>query len=108
MSVGKHAASDDMNIRWFERQTLDRVVAERIQKVNIVLDVSPGLQPQMFFRPRLHICCETHPERVRILQDHFGEASSFVILQASALEALEVMPDGSVDTVFLLNSIEHL
>jgi glycosyltransferase involved in cell wall biosynthesis len=108
MSVGKHAASDDMNIRWFERQTLDRVVAERIQKVNIVLDVSPGLQPQMFFRPRLHICCETHPERVRILQDHFGETSSFVILQASALEALEVMPDGSVDSVFLLNSIEHL
>jgi glycosyltransferase involved in cell wall biosynthesis len=97
-----------MSIRWFERETLDRLVEERIQKVNIVLDVSPGLRPQMFFRPRLHICCESHPERVRILQDHFGGTSSFVVLQASALEALKVMPGESVDSVFLLNPIEGL
>jgi glycosyltransferase involved in cell wall biosynthesis len=97
-----------MSIRWLERETLDRVVAERIQKVNVVLDINPGLQPQMFFRPRLHICCEPHPEHARILQDHFGGTSSFVVLQASALEALKVMPEKSVDSVFLLNPLEHL
>jgi glycosyltransferase involved in cell wall biosynthesis len=97
-----------MSIRWLERETLDRVLAERIQKVNVVLDLSPGLQPQTFFPPRLHICCEPHPEHARILQDHFGGTSRFVILQVSALEALKVMPEESVDSVFLLNPLEHL
>ncbi len=97
-----------MSIRWFEREALDRVVADHIQKVNVVLDINPGLQPQMFFRPRLHICCEQHPQHVQTLQNHFGGTSRFVILQASALETLKVMPDGSVDSVFLINSIEHL
>src|ERR687885_542745 len=83
--------SNDMSIRWFEQKTLDQIVTERIQKVNVVLDIDPGLQPQTFFRPHLHICCEPHPEHARILQDHFGATSSFVILQGSILEALKVM-----------------
>ena len=97
-----------MSIQWFEGEKLDQLITERIQKVNIVLDVDPGLQPQTFFRPRLHICCEPHPEHVRTLQDHFGGSAGFVVLQASALEALKVMPDRSVDSVFLINSIERL
>ncbi|MBV9452555.1 MAG: hypothetical protein JOZ19_00310, partial [Rubrobacter sp.] len=97
-----------MSIRWFEPQTLDRVLAKRIQKVNVVLDVGPRLQPQPFFQPQLHICCEPHPEHVRILQNYFGGTSSFMILQAPALEALKIMPDASIDSVFLVNSVEYL
>lgn len=97
-----------MSVRWFDRETLDQTVAREIQRVGVVLDVGPGVRPQTFFRPQLHICCEPYAEYVQILRDHFGNSSDFVVLQGSWSEVLRTMPDQSVDSVFMIDLIEHL
>jgi len=97
-----------MSIRWFDRETLNQVIADHIQKVDVVLDIGCGIRPQTFFEPQLHICCEPHPEYVQILQNRFAGFSNIVILQGTAQEVVGVMPDRSVDSVFLIDVIEHL
>lgn len=97
-----------MSVQWLDRETLDEAIGDHIQHTDVVLDVGCGLRPQTFFQPRLHICCEPHSEYVRILQDYFAGCSDVVILQGTGQEIARVMPDDSVDTVFLIDLIEHL
>lgn len=99
---------DSVRIQWFDRETLDRVITEYVQRVDVVLDIGCGVRPQAFFQPRLHICCEPYSEYVRILQNHFAEVPNVVILRGTAQEIVGVMPDKSVDSVFLIDLIEHL
>ena len=97
-----------MSVQWFDRETLDRLIAEHIQHVDVVLDIGCGIRPQTFFRPRLHICCEPHPEYAQILRNYYAGISDVVILQGTAQEIMKVMPDDSIDSVFLIDFIEHL
>ncbi len=91
-----------------ETETLERIVADRIQKVDTVLDLGCGLRPQTFFRPKLHILCESHAGYVQLLQKYLARFSNVVVFQNTALEFAKTMPDKSVDSVFLLDMIEHL
>jgi glycosyltransferase involved in cell wall biosynthesis len=93
---------------WFDRETLDRVITDYIQKVDVVLDIGCGIRPQTFFRPQIHICCEPYLEYVKVLQNRFAAAPYVIIIQATAQQMVEMMPDRAVDSVFLIDVIEHL
>lgn len=96
-----------MSIQWFDRPSLDRVIVKYISRVDVVLDIGSGIRPQTFFRPRVHICCEPHPEYVEVLKKQLHR-HNLVILQSTWMSVLALMPNQSVDSVFLLDLIEHL
>lgn len=97
-----------MNVKWFHRDALDKIVPYYIQKGSVVLDIGCGIKPQEFFLPKLHICCEPHPEYVKVLQNRFKESANIFILQGKGQDIVKMMPDGSVDSIFLIDVIEHL
>jgi len=80
----------------------------RIQKTEIVLDVGCGIRPQTFFEPKVHICVEPFEEYRKIIRPFFPNSGCFLFLKSDALTALKSFDDDSVDTVMMLDLIEHL
>ncbi len=97
-----------MAVHWFDQQTLDKVIRAKIRRVDVVLDVGCGIFPQTFFRPRLRLLCEPYGEYVQTLRARFPDDPTVVILQGTWQEVLRLLPDRSVDSVFLRDLIEHL
>lgn len=98
-----------MNVTYFENpDDLEKFVREVVEPVNVVLDIGPGIYPINYFVPRLHILVEPHEEYVNILQVRLQDRTNFLILKGFALEVLRLLPDDSVDSVFLIDVIEHL
>jgi len=73
-----------------------------------VLDLHCGTQPQTFFQPRLHICCEPRGACVHVLQQRFAESPHVVVLPGEALHIARLLPDRSVDTIFLSDTLQVL
>jgi len=97
-----------MTIQWFDKKNLDREIEKRVQTVNVVLDIGCGIRPQTFFQPELHIFCEPYSEYLKKLQIRFAGHSNVVFLEGTAQEIIKMIPDQSVDTIFLMDVIEHL
>jgi hypothetical protein len=95
------------NVSWHDRRSLERLMSGLVVPTEVVLDIGCGIRPQPYFQPRLSIFCEPHDEYVRVLQSRYPGASA-VILQARAQDVLPLLPDQSVDSVFLLDFIEHV
>jgi len=83
-------------------------VKQEFKLTEIVLDIGCGIYPINFFVPKLHIMVEPWSEYVEILKDRYKLDSRILIFQASAIEMLKTLADKSVDSVFLLDVIEHL
>jgi len=84
------------------------VVGYRVSETEVVLDIGCGIKPQTFFKPRLHICCEPHDEYVAQLRKEHAGSPGIAIIQCTAQRAAGMLRDKSVDSVFLLDLIEHL
>ncbi|AFW95211.1 methyltransferase type 11 [Anabaena sp. 90] len=79
-----------------------------IQQVDVVLDVGPGIAPMNYFRPKFHILLEPFDEYVQILNHRFANDGSIFVISGTAQELMSSFAANSVDTVFLLDVIEHL
>lgn len=97
-----------MGVQWFDRETLAKVVRFYVRETDVVLDIGCGIKPQEFFKPRLHILCEPCQEYVSVLRQKFPDSPDRFILMSTAEDLVRLLPDRSVDTVFLLDIIEHL
>lgn len=92
------------------RADLPAAVAQRLAPAPVVLDIGCGIRPQQLVRPVVHVCCEPYGEYLEHLQRNVAGATDRVYLpiQATWDEAVTRFPPGAVDTVFLLDIIEHL
>lgn len=99
-----------MSVVRVEADMLLATVAGRLEQVDLLLDIGCGIRPQQMVRPMTHICCEPCPQYVGHLQAAVAASfdRSYLVVNAGWREAVQLFPAGSVDTVFLVDVIEHL
>jgi hypothetical protein len=97
-----------MGVAYASRRDVLAVVASRIQNVEVVLDLGPGICPQPLVKPYVHICVDAHrPYLERVRKESAGDPK-FVLIHSPWEQAIGMLPDKSVDSVFALDFIEHL
>ncbi len=98
------------NTKWCAREDLQNIVNEKIMPVDVVLDIGCGINPEPIIKPRIHICCDPFIEYIEELRKITTDRSDrlFLIAQADWRKVVEDFPSKSVDTVFLIDVIEHL
>ncbi|HTE75117.1 MAG TPA: methyltransferase domain-containing protein [Xanthobacteraceae bacterium] len=89
-------------------EELNNAAREAILETDIVLDIGCGIRPMTFFRPRVHVCIEPHQEYVQILSQMSAHQPQLVILHTKASDIVRALADQSVDSIFLIDVIEHL
>lgn len=100
-----------MDITWFkEKKLLKDEVKKKIKPVKIILDIGCGIRPQNLIQPVVHICCEPFGQYIAYLQREIVRKSScyFILLKAKWEEIIGIIPVKAVDSIFLLDVIEHL
>lgn len=101
-------AVNGSGIQQFPTDRIQQEVARRILSTNVVLDIGCGLRPQTYFKPKLHLCCEPHEEYVERLERWFGNESGVYVIKSTADQLLGRLRDKSVDSIFVIDVIEHL
>ncbi len=97
-----------MRVTYAEASETAAAVAGRIQDVDVVLDLGPGIRPQSFVKPSVHICVDAHRPYLERLKRESVDDPRYVLINASWDQVIGMLPDKSVDTVFALDFIEHL
>lgn len=97
-------------MHWVEKETFFTDALKRLVPAEIVLDIGCGIRPQPYLRPLVHICCEPFDQYIERLKEKLrGEHDrSYVFLKATWAEAMRLFPPKSVDTVFLVDVVEHV
>jgi hypothetical protein len=84
-------------------------VGRKVEDVEVVLDLGPGIRPQSFVqKPYVHICVDAHRPYLERLKREVGDDPRYVFINAPWHEVIGMFADKSVDTVFALDFIEHL
>ena len=97
-----------MGVTYVTRTQALNLVGSRVKEVDVVLDLGPGICPQPFFKPRVHICVEAHRPYLERVKRKLGSDPRYVLINAPWDQVIGMFPDKSVDTVFALDFIEHL
>lgn len=91
-----------------KREELLDEAQRAIRETEIVADIGCGIVPMNYFRPKMHFMIEPWKEYSDILSYRHRDDKSVFVLRVGALEALRSFADKSVDSIFLLDVIEHL
>lgn len=79
-----------------------------VKETEVVADIGCGIVPMNYFRPKLHFMVEPWLEYSDILAYRYAGDKGVIVIRAEALEALQQFGTNSVDSIFLLDVIEHL
>ncbi len=99
-----------MDIKKFKRDELFNIVKDKILPANIVVDLGCGIRPQEFIIPKYHICVDPHNQYLEYLKKKYRYKSTtkYSFLNADWSQAIQIFPENSIETIFLLDVIEHL
>jgi hypothetical protein len=98
------------NLKWFDKSELDHEAIKNFLPCNIAVDIGTGIRPHDFVNSAICICCEPYAEYVEILKQKVTEKTDkiYVVEQKTWAEALECFAEKSIDSIFLIDVIEHL
>ena len=95
------------NIIWCNADEIHSIATGQIKKVSSVLDIGCGIRPQSYISPDFLICAEPYHEYVEILKSNLADTNT-IILPFRALDALKMLTSKSVDSIFMIDVIEHM
>lgn len=96
-------------IEYYENAAdLEGALQSRVAHTKVALDIGCGIRPMTHFVPQVHLCLEPFEPYIKILLKRFASSPGLIPLRTTALEGLELLPDQSVDSIFLLDVIEHM
>jgi len=99
---------ETIDVSFVPAEELESAACSALQKARVVLDIGCGIRPQPYLEADIHICCEPAEMYLDRLMDQTANVSKYVYLQCGINEAVRIFPPQSVDTVFLVDVIEHL
>jgi hypothetical protein len=99
--------TDKATIQWCEAPDFYREAESQIKPAGSVLDIGCGIRPQQYIVPDVLICVEPHLEYVEVLKHNLRDAPA-IIIPLEAKRVLAALPDRSVDSIFLIDVIEHM
>ena len=98
----------DLRLTTVSRDEALEVVASKVKAADVVLDLGPGIRPQTFVKPYVHICVDAHRPYLEYIKQQSADDPKYVFINAPWNQAIAMLPDKSVDAVFALDFIEHL
>ncbi|MDP3013988.1 MAG: tetratricopeptide repeat protein, partial [Candidatus Subteraquimicrobiales bacterium] len=96
-----------MKVTWMTRQESHAMVQGKVVQTEVVLDIGPGIRPQGYFKPRIHICVEPYLPYIERLRQDIRDDAAYVFQNCTWDHAMKLLPERSVDTVFALDVLEH-
>lgn len=84
------------------------VIKPNFKEVEVLLDIGCGIRPFNYINAKVHVCIEPHKEYIENVQILPTSEAHFVFLNTDALSGIKNFADKSVDTVCMMDLIEHL
>lgn len=95
-------------LEWADRKGLHERFISLVKPARCVMDIGPGIRPQTIIpAPQMLVCVEAHDEYIACLRTRFAGTNT-VIIRGQVPECLISLPDKCVDTVTMLDFLEHL
>lgn len=97
-----------MKITKVDRDSFFRTVKSKINFADIVGDIGCGIRPQNFIEPKHHICIDPHKQYLDHIKEEEKNHNRFSFINTDWNGVASLFPESSLETIFLLDVIEHL
>lgn len=97
-----------MMIQKINKEELFEKVKENIFNVDIVGDIGCGIRPQDFIKPKYHVCIDPHKQYLDYVKEKNTSNNNYSYINLDWEKALSAFPKNSIETIFLLDVIEHV
>jgi len=96
-----------ISVVYVSKKKIMKIVKSKIKSANIILDIGSGIKPQSLIKPKIHICVDVYNEYIEYLRKYYPNRN-LVLLRSDWKKIINIFPDKSIDTIFLLDFLEHL
>ena len=69
-----------MKITWTNKKKHDAAARDKIIQTDVIIDIGPGIRPQNYLRPRIHICIEPFLPYLEQLKRNINDDPTYVLL----------------------------
>jgi len=97
-----------MNITKVDRDSFFQTVKSKINHADIVGDIGCGIRPQNFIESKHHICIDPHIQYLDHIKENEDNHNRFAFINTDWRGVTSLFPECSLETIFLLDVIEHL